>query len=104
MPYFECTWRVFQVRQTALLRFLDPFVAVAIAFKTDFLRRFDHDLQFFEDRFVFGLAFFDALVYSYFEDAELLGHNGIQDNHGRTTVGRRTNGTEFKFVAGESER
>ena len=38
------------------------------------------------------------------EFIELVGYGGIQCNHGRGTVGRRPNGTEFKAVAGESKR
>ena len=51
----------------------------------------------------FLLKLWDAGIHTLLEISQSLSHSTVQGNHGTGTVGLRTNGTELKTVASESE-
>ena len=64
----------------------------------------DEGLGLFEDGMVERLLALHATVDTLLEFSELLCYGGVEGNHSRGAVGRRTHGAELKTVSGEGKR
>ena len=78
---------VADVGQAAAGSFLFPFFGVAVAFEADGLGSDDHFLEGAEDGFILGGAFFHGFVDRGLEFVQLVGHGGVDGNHGSGAVG-----------------
>ena len=84
--------------------FLSPFFRIAVTFETDRFGSNDRFFQQTENGFVLADSFFHQFFDRSTEFVQLIGHGGIDGDHGGSTVGRGTCCTEFKTVSCESER